>query len=67
VAGGADNKKPTTVSSRGFLSKFFLKTTSTDGVVSYYDDCQINLSNILEHRPKDYESAANCQAIVREA
>jgi len=40
------NKKPTTVSSRGFLSKSNL-TTSADGVVSYYDDYQGNLSNIL--------------------
>jgi hypothetical protein len=40
------NKKPTTVSSRGFLSKFCL-TTSADGVVSYNDYQQSDLSNIL--------------------
>jgi len=38
------NKKPTTVSSRGFLSKFSL-TTSANGV-GYYDDQQDYLSNI---------------------
>jgi hypothetical protein len=31
------NKKPTTVSSRGFLSKSALGSTRTDGAV-YYDD-----------------------------
>jgi hypothetical protein len=40
------NKKPTTVSSRGFLSKFYL-TTSADGVVSYDDDYQSDLSNTV--------------------
>jgi len=40
------NKKPTTVSSRGFLSKSNL-TTSANGVVSYDDDYQGNLSNAL--------------------
>src|SRR5436190_18929309 len=40
------NKKPTTVSSRGFLSKFYL-TTSANGVVSYDDDYQRNLSVIV--------------------
>jgi hypothetical protein len=39
------NKKPTTVSSRGLLSKFCL-TTSANGVVSY-DDQQSDLSNIV--------------------
>ena|ERR1051325_6673591 len=36
------NKKPTTVSSRGFLSKFFcLRATSTDGIAAYdYDAYQ---------------------------
>jgi len=33
------NKKPTTVSSRGFLSKFNL-STSAYGVAGYDDDCQ---------------------------
>jgi len=38
VAGGrGSNKKPTTVASRGFLSKFNLTTTSANGVVSYDD------------------------------
>jgi hypothetical protein len=46
VAGSREsNKKPTTVSSRGFLSKFCL-TTSANGVVSYDDQQQSNLSNI---------------------
>jgi hypothetical protein len=31
------NKKPTTVSSRGFLSKFALRATRPNGVVSYDD------------------------------
>src|SRR6266576_3634956 len=39
------NKKPTTVSSRGFLSKSYL-TTSADGVVFYDDDYQGDLSNM---------------------
>jgi len=38
------NKKPTTVSSRGFLSKSYL-TTSANGVVFYDDDYQRDLSN----------------------
>lgn len=45
VAVAAGNKKPTTVSSRGFLSKFILTTTKTNGVASYDDD-QIDLSNV---------------------
>ncbi len=32
VAGGVGNKKPTAVSSRGFLSKTFLTSTITNGV-----------------------------------
>jgi hypothetical protein len=40
------NKKPTTVSSRGLLSKFNL-TTIANGVVSYDDDYQSDLSNIV--------------------
>jgi hypothetical protein len=31
-------KKPTTVASRGLMSKFFSATTNTRGVVSYNDD-----------------------------
>jgi hypothetical protein len=47
VAGSREsNKKPTTVSSRGFLSKFHL-STSANGVVSYDDDYQGDLSNIV--------------------
>jgi hypothetical protein len=46
AAGRGLNKKPTTVSSRGFLSKFYL-TTSADGVVSYNDDYQSDLSNTV--------------------
>src|SRR5208282_2206706 len=43
------NKKPTTVASRGFLSKFNLTTTSTNGVADDNDDdCQSNcLSDVL--------------------
>jgi hypothetical protein len=42
---GVDKKKPTTVSSRGFLSKFQL-TTSADGVVAYNNDDQCDLPNV---------------------
>jgi len=45
VIAGA-NKKPTTVSSRGFLSKICL-TTSANGVVSYDDQQQDDLSNVF--------------------
>ena len=39
-------KKPTTVSSRGFLSKLKSHSTSADGAVSYDDDQQqYDLSN----------------------
>jgi hypothetical protein len=41
---GAGNKKPTTVSSRGFLSKLLLHSTSRHGVACY-DDYQYNLPN----------------------
>jgi len=42
------NKKPTTVASRGFLSKFYLTATSTNGVADDNDDCQSNcLSGIV--------------------
>jgi hypothetical protein len=55
VAGGEGNKKPTTVSSRGFLSKFWLHTTRPDGVAVYYydDQAQVDLSDIAEHWHKD--------------
>jgi len=41
-------KKPTTVASRGFLSKLFRSSTRTNGV-AYYDDQQVNLSNFVNH------------------
>jgi hypothetical protein len=43
------NKKPTTVASRGFLSKFNLTTTSANGVADDNDgDCQNDcLSDVL--------------------
>jgi hypothetical protein len=47
AAAGQGTKKPTTVSSRGFLSKSNLATTSADGVVYYNDDCQDDLSITL--------------------
>jgi hypothetical protein len=40
------NKKPTTVASRGFLSKLNSASTSAYGVANYDDDQQQNLSNI---------------------
>jgi hypothetical protein len=43
---GAGIKKPTAVSSRGFLSKFVLPTTSTLGVAEYDDYQQNFLSNV---------------------
>jgi hypothetical protein len=39
------NKKPTTVASRGFLSKLVSASTSANGGVAYDDDQQSNLSN----------------------
>jgi hypothetical protein len=65
VAGGAGNKKPTTVSSRGILSKFVLITTSTNGVACYYDDCQFYLPNVFEHWQKTKNPPPDCQAFVR--
>jgi hypothetical protein len=47
VAGAAGIKNPTTVSSRGFLSKFNLTTTSADGVVRYDDQNQSDMSNVF--------------------
>src|SRR5262245_33254816 len=41
-------KKPTTVASRGFLSKSFPSSTSTNGA-AYYDDQQVYLSNMTNH------------------
>ena len=38
--GRSENKKPTTVASRGFLSKWVLASTSPGGVAIYYDDYQ---------------------------
>jgi hypothetical protein len=38
VAGGAGKKKPTAVSSRGFLSKAFSTSTSANGIAGYDDD-----------------------------
>jgi len=43
----AHKKKPTTVASRGFLSKLNSRSTSANGGVSYDDDQQSHLSNIL--------------------
>jgi len=37
-------KKPTTVASRGFLSKLVLASTSTSGGGAYYDHQRKNLS-----------------------
>jgi hypothetical protein len=46
VARSAGNKKPTTVASRGFLSKSTLASTSPGRVVQpYSDEQQFNLSN----------------------
>ena len=46
----AGNKKPTAVSSRGFLSKFSSASTSANGVANY-DDQQNDLSNFNYHGP----------------
>ncbi|HEX3798259.1 MAG TPA: hypothetical protein VH413_06110 [Verrucomicrobiae bacterium] len=45
--GASHNKKPTTVASRGFLSKSVLASTSP-GHAAYYDDYQ-DLLNIFNH------------------
>src|SRR5262245_29007827 len=48
------NKKPTTVASRGFLSKFRLASTSpAGGADNYNDDLQQYLSNVSNHGFKD--------------
>src|SRR5256885_14960324 len=39
-------KKPTTVASRGCLSKFCLFSTSANGLVAYDDQQQFDLSNL---------------------
>jgi len=49
VAGGAGNKKPTAVASRGFLSKAFLTSTSANGIACYDDYYRYYLSNLSEH------------------
>jgi hypothetical protein len=49
VAGGAGNKKPTAVSSRGFLSKVFLTSTSANGVANDDDYYRYYLSNLSDH------------------
>jgi hypothetical protein len=52
VAGGRGNKKPTTVASRGFLSKFASSATNPAGVAVGYDDddrTNINLQRIHLH------------------
>ncbi|HYG25140.1 MAG TPA: hypothetical protein VEH04_20420 [Verrucomicrobiae bacterium] len=69
LAAARDNKKPTTVSSRGFLSKFFLLPTSTNGVVRYYYDdyAQDCLSDIAEHWHKAYGLNVLCQDNIQES
>jgi hypothetical protein len=47
VAGGAGKKRPTAVSSRGFLSKACLVSTSANGVAQYDD--HYYLSNLSSH------------------
>jgi hypothetical protein len=52
VADGRGNKKPTTVASRGFLSKFASSATNPAGVAVGYDDddrTNINLQRIHLH------------------
>jgi hypothetical protein len=46
----ADIKKPTTVASRGFLSKFSSPSTNANGVANYDDYQQCILSNTNQHR-----------------
>jgi hypothetical protein len=48
---GSDDKKPTTVASRGFLLKLSSVSTSTTGGAGYYDQRGLNgdLSNNTEH------------------
>jgi hypothetical protein len=57
VAGGAGNKKPTAVASRGFLSKAFSTSTSTNGVANYDDDPNY-LSNFSIHYEQKIEIPA---------
>jgi len=50
LTGSRGIKKPTAVSSRGFLSKISLFATSAYGVVTYDDqNCQDDLSNKTNH------------------
>jgi hypothetical protein len=51
---GRTDKKPTTVASRGFLSKLGSASTSTTGGAGDYYQRESNsdLSNITEHRAK---------------
>jgi len=57
------NKKPTTVSSRGFLSKVYL-TTIANGVVSY-DDYQCDLSKISKHCWNLIKHPTSGQALIQ--
>jgi len=64
----ADNKKPTAVSSRGFLSKFSSVSTSADGVVSYDDGQNNDLSNQSEHcalRIRRHPGRVKSQSLVK--
>ena len=47
-------KKPTTVASRGFLSKSSSTSTSTNGAVSYDDYQQDCLPSIVQHSQESY-------------
>jgi len=58
VAGGAGNKKPTAVASRGFLSKACLTSTSANGIAGY-DDYQNYLSEFLKHCEPKIGAGAN--------
>jgi hypothetical protein len=50
VAGGCGRiKKPTTVASRGFLSKFSSPSTNANGAANYDDYQQNVLSNTNQH------------------
>src|SRR5216684_4745440 len=53
LTGDRGTKKPTAVSSRGFLSKILLFATSANGAACYDDDQgQNDLSNKTNHWPK---------------
>jgi len=53
IGGGAGNKKPTTVASRGFLSKSFLDSTMPGGGrrYCYHQKNNAELSNNANHGP----------------